>query len=72
MNGLKIQGLSIYAAYSRLASNVRKHTDWKWSDGKRCFMEKETNEQKAGVAILISDKIDLKAKTVMKDKQGIT
>ena len=29
-----------------------------------------TNEKKAGLAILISDKIDLKIKTVTRDKEG--
>jgi len=33
---------------------------------------KQTNEQKAGVAVHISDKIDLKTKTEIKDKLGIT
>ena len=28
------------------------------------------NQQKAGVAILISDKIDFKIKTVIRDKEG--
>ena len=32
--------------------------------------EKDTNQKKAGVAILISDKIDLKIKTVTRQKKG--
>ena len=36
---------------------------------KKLFHEKR-NQKKAGVAILISDKIDFKIKTVTRDKEG--
>ena len=45
------------------------HTDWKWRAGRRYFMQMET-KKKAGVAILISDKIDFKVKAVKRDKEG--
>ena len=33
-------------------------------------MEKDINQKKAGIAILISDKIDFKIKTITRDKEG--
>ena len=40
---------------------------WKWGNGKNIF---HTNgNDKKGVAVLISDKIDLKAKAINKDKE---
>ena len=41
-------------------SHLSTHTDWMWKDGKR-FHEKG-KQKKAGVPILISDKMDLKKK----------
>ena len=58
----------IYAVYKRLTSDLGTHTDWQWG------IEKDIpckwNQKKAGVAILISDKIDFKIKTVTRDKEG--
>ena len=42
----------------------RTHTDWKWEDGRRYY----GNQRKAGVAILISDKIDFKIKSQVTKK----
>ena len=58
------------AAYKRLTSDLKTHTDWKWRDGKRYStqMGAKTNKQKAGIAILILNKIDLKTKTVTRVK----
>ena len=61
----------IYAVYRRPTSDLGTHTDWKWGDGKRYFMQMESKDQKkSGVAILISEKIDFKIKNVAKDKEG--
>ena len=59
----------IYAVYKRPTSDLGTHTDWKWGDGKRYSMQMEI-KKKAGVAILISDKIDFKIKTITRDKEG--
>ena len=40
-------------------SDLKTHIDWKWGDGKIYSMQMGS-KIKAGVAILISDKIDLK------------
>ena len=53
----------MYAAYKRLTSAIKTH---RLSEG----IEKGTPwKKKAGVAILISEKIDLKTKTVTRDKE---
>ena len=52
-----------YAVYKRLTSDLGTHTDGKWG------MEKK-NQKKAGVAILISDKIDFKISIITRDKEG--
>ena len=64
LNGYKNK-TPIYAVYKRPTSNQGTHTDWKWRAGNRYFMQK-----KAGVAILISDKIDFKTKAGKRDKEG--
>ena len=48
----------IYAVYNRPTSDLWTHTDWV-SGWKKIFNAKG-NKKKAGVAILISDKINLK------------
>ena len=58
-----------YAAYERPISEKKTYTDWKYRIGKKIF---QANEQakRAGVAILISDKIDFKTKDVKRDTEG--
>lgn len=46
----------IYAVDKRLTSNLETHTDSKWQDGRGIHAHR--NPKKAGVTILISDKID--------------
>ena len=58
LNGYKNK-THIYAVYKKPTSDLKAHIDWKWEDGKIYFMQMG-NESKAGVAVLISDKIDLK------------
>ena len=61
LNGYKSK-THIYAVYKKPTSNVNIHIDWKWEDG-------NGKQNKAGVAIFISDKIDLKIK-ITRDKEG--
>ena len=68
LNGYKNK-THIYAVYKRPNSDLGKHTDRKWGDGKKIF-HANGNQKKAGVAILISDKIDFKIKNVTRDKKG--
>ena len=57
-----------YAAYKRLISDLKTHTDWKWGDGKRYSKQMETKRN--WVEILITDKIGFKTKTVTREKEG--
>ena len=52
----------------RLMSELKTHTDWKWEDRKWLFHTKG-NDKKAGVAKLLSDKVDFKTKCITKDKK---
>ena len=58
-----------YAVYKRPTSNQGTHTDWKWKAGRKIF-HANGDQKKAGVAILISDKIDFEMKAVKRDKDG--
>ena len=46
----------VYAIYKRLISALSKHTGWKLRNGKNTF-HANGNQNRIGVAILISDKI---------------
>ena len=46
--------------YKRCTPELKTPTDWKWGDG---------NNNRAGIAILKSDKVDLKTKSITKDKE---
>ena len=67
LNGYKNK-TPIYVVYKRPTSRQGTHTDWKWRDGKKIF-HANRDQKKAGVAILISDKIDFKTKAVKRDKE---
>lgn len=62
-----------YAAYMRLTSALRKHTNWKMKGRKKVFQE-NGNQKKAEVAkaILILDKVEFKPKTkeIINKKKG--
>ena len=60
---------SIYVVYKRPTSKQGTYIDWTWRDGKKIF-HTNRDQKKAGVAILISDKIDFKIKAVKTDKEG--
>ena len=82
---LNVNGLNAPTKRQRLAEWIQKQdpyiyclqethletrdTDWKWRAGKRYSTQIET-KKKAGVAILISIKIDFKTKAVKRDKEG--
>ena len=57
-----------YAVYSRPTSEVGTHTTE--SEGWKKLFHTDGNQKKAAVAILVSDKIDFKIKTVTRDKEG--
>jgi len=67
LNGYKNK-TPIYAVYKRPISNQGTHTDWKWRAGKIYYTNGD--QKKAGIAILISDKIDFEIKAVKRDKEG--
>ena len=68
LNGYENKTL-IYVVYKRPTSKQGTHTDWKWRAGKKIF-HANGDQKKAGVAILITDKIDFKTKAVKRDKEG--
>ena len=67
LNGYKNK-THLYAAYKKPTSDLGTCTDWKWGDGK--IFHANGNQKKAGVAILISDRIDFKIKIITRDKEG--
>ena len=58
----------IYAAYKRLTTD--KNTQRLKRKGWKKIFHANGNQKKAGVTILISDKIDFKTKTITRDKEG--
>ena len=58
-----------YAFYKKPTSELKTHIDWKWEVVKNIF-HANGKLKKAEVAILISDKIDLKIKMIIRDKKG--
>ena len=68
LNGYKNK-TPLYAVYKRPTSNQGTHTYWKWRAGKEIFHANE-DQKKAGVAILISDKVDFEIKAVKRNKEG--
>ena len=70
LNGYKNK-THIYVVYKKLTSDLKTHIDWKWEGGKYVpIFHANGKQKKAGVAILISDKIDLKVKKITRDKKG--
>ena len=67
LNGYKNK-THIYSVYKKPTSDLKTHIDWKWEDGK--IYSCNEKQKKAGVAILISDKIELKVKKITRDKVG--
>ena len=58
-----------YSVYKKLTSDLKTHIDWKWEDGK-IYSNANGKQKNDGVAIVISDKIDLKLKKITRDKEG--
>ena len=67
LNGYKNK-THIYAVYKRPTSDLGTHTD-KVRGWNKIF-HANGNQKKAVVAILISDRIDFKIKTITRDKEG--
>ena len=68
LNGYKNK-THIYAVYKKPTLDLKTYINWKWEDGKNIFHANE-KQKKAGVAILISEKIDLKIKKITGDEEG--
>ena len=66
---IKKNKTAIYAVYKRPTSKQGTHTDWKWRAGRKIF-HTNRDQKKAGVVLLISDKLDFKIKAVKRDKEG--
>ena len=62
-------GTPIYAVYKRPTSKTRDTYRLKVKGWKKIF-HANGDQKKAGVPILISDKIDFKTKAVKRDKEG--
>ena len=67
LNGYKNK-TQIYAVYRKRTSHLKIHIDWKW-EWKNIFHANQ-KQKKAGAAILISDKIDIKINMITRDKEG--
>ena len=59
----------IYAVYKKPSSDQKTHIDWKVR-GWRNIFHANGKQKKAGVVILISDKINLKVQKIIRDKEG--
>ena len=59
----------IYVVYKKSTSDLKTHIDWKVRGWKNIF-HANGKQKKAGVAILISNKIDLKLRKITRDKEG--
>ena len=83
---LNVNGLNLPTKRQRLAEGIQKQDTYICSLQKTHFRPRDTyrlkvrgwkkifhangNQKKAGVAILISDKIDFKLKIITRDKEG--
>ena len=68
LNGYKNK-THTYAVFKRPTSLLGTHNKLKVRGWKKIF-HANGNQKKAGMAILISDKIDFKIKTILRDKEG--
>ena len=61
-----------YAICKKLILDPKAPPDLKWGGGKQFSMVKHANEhqKRAGLAILISDQLDFKPKTIIRDEEG--
>ena len=58
-----------YVAYKRPTPGQKTYTDWKWRAGNK-FSKPTDRKEKAGIAILISDKIDFQRRAIKRDPEG--
>ena len=59
-----------YAAYKRPTSGWKTYTDWKWRAGNKFSKQTDMKKKKAGLALLIWDKIDFKNRAIKRDPDG--
>ena len=71
LNGYKNR-TTIYSVNKRPTSKQGTHTDLKWRARKKIIFHVNRDQKKAGVTILISDKIDFKIKAVKRVKKDNT
>ena len=69
LNGYKNK-THIYSVYKKPTSDLKICIDWKWEDGK-IYSHANGKQKKAEVAILISDKIDLKIRKITGEEHYI-
>ena len=69
MNGYKNK-TPIYVVYKKPISKQGTHTCRLKVEGWKKVFHMNRDQKKAGVAILVSDKIDFKIKAVKRDKEG--
>ena len=69
MNGYKNK-THIYAVYKKPTSDLKTHTYRLKVRGWKNIFHANGKKNKAGVAILISDKMDLKIKNITRDEEG--
>ena len=59
-----------YAAYKRVILDPKILPNWKWGGGEwRTIYHANGHQKKVGVAILISDKLDFKSETMIRDEE---
>lgn len=61
---------SLYATNKRLISDVKTHTDQKWGNRKRYFIQMETKRKLTDMIIFISSQHRLYTKIVIRNKKG--
>ena len=59
------------AVHKRPTSYLRAYTDWNWGAEKKILHANE-KQKKAGIALLISEKTDIKIRTIKEIRKGTT
>ena len=67
LNEYKIK-THIYTVHKRTTSDLGTYKDWKLGEGKKVF-HANGSQKKAEMVLLISDKIDFKIQTSLRDKK---
>lgn len=67
--GKKKYMIQVYAVYKRHTSESKTQIIWKYKNEKNIYRTNSI-QKRAGVAILISEKIDFKTKIITRNKKG--